>query len=99
MIVHLRLQSPTERRAVLVDQSNAAEVAAVLRAVMEFPPDWMEGDAYDCAVSHSPVHEDYWRSLAEVQDELRKVRARAALLAEQLRLANATIAEVIGKGT
>ena len=97
MIVHLRLQTPTQRRAVLVDQADAVNVAADLRGELGFPEDWAEGDVYDCAVSHEPVHEDYWRMLSEVQNELRQVRSRAALLAEQLRLANATIAELVGR--
>lgn len=97
MIVHLRLQSPTQRRAVLVDRANAAATAADLRAELGFPDNWMEGDVYDCAASHEPVHEDYWRTLTEVQVELRQVRALAGLLTEQLKQANATIAELSGR--
>jgi len=96
VIVHLRLQSPTQRRSVLIDRTEAAERAAELREEMGFPDDWIEGDAYDCAVSHEPVHTDYWRSLTEVQAELRQVRARVALLADQLRQAQATIVELSG---
>lgn len=94
MIAHLRLQSPTERRAVLVDQGAVGVTAAALRGELGFPDDWMDSDRYDCAVSDQPVHEDYWRTLADVQAELRVVRARAALLADQLAHAQATLVEL-----
>lgn len=85
-VVHLRLQSPSERREVTCTHEVAAALAERYRVQMGFPEDWAGSDEWDCAVSFEPVHADYWRSLGEVQHELRLARARAEHLEEQLRV-------------
>jgi hypothetical protein len=87
--VHLRLQSPAERREVRCAPGTVAGQAERYRDQMGFPADWVEDpdqQGWDCAVGFEPVHADYWRSLAETQHELRLARARVEHLEEQLRV-------------
>jgi len=95
MIMHLRMQTPTERaeRLLDIDEADLGDYAQRWRDELGFPADWPADSRYVCAVGPEPVHEDYWASLADTQASLRHAQGIAHTLEQQLAQARAQAEE------